>query len=96
MNYYIDHRESEYIDDEGLKHKVIQIMQVNEDGTEIERGKIDTTLPPEETETTEPVEEPTDEEIIQAEMLLNQQEILINQQSQDEVLAEILLGQQTM
>ena len=34
---------------------------------------------------------PTDEEIIQAEILLNQQEILINQREQDEALAAILL-----
>jgi len=37
---------------------------------------------------------PTDAEIIQAEMLLNQQDILINQAAHDEVLAAILLAQQ--
>lgn len=42
----------------------------------------------------EPVPEPTEDDLIQAEMLLAQQEILINQQSQDEVLATILLAQQ--
>ena len=38
--------------------------------------------------------EPTDEEIIQAEMLLNQAGIIAKQNEHDEVLAEILLGQQ--
>ena len=38
--------------------------------------------------------EPTDEEIIQAEMLLNQAEIIAKQSEHDEVLAELLLGQQ--
>lgn len=37
---------------------------------------------------------PTETEIIQAELLLNQQEIIIKQNEQDEVLAAILLGQQ--
>lgn len=42
----------------------------------------------------EPVEpEPTEEELIQAEILLNQAEILAKQNEQDEVLAEILLNQ---
>ena len=39
---------------------------------------------------------PTETELIQAEMLLNQQEIIIKQNEQDEVLAAILLGQQTV
>lgn len=38
--------------------------------------------------------EPTDEEIIQAEMLLNQAGIIAKQNEHDEVLAELLLGQQ--
>ena len=38
--------------------------------------------------------EPIDEEIIQAEMLLNQAEIIAKQNEHDEVLAELLLGQQ--
>ena len=38
--------------------------------------------------------EPTEQEIIQAEMLLNQAEIIAKQNEHDEVLAEILLGQQ--
>ena len=37
---------------------------------------------------------PTETEMIQAEMLLNQQEIIIKQNEHDEVLAAILLGQQ--
>lgn len=41
-----------------------------------------------------PVEpQPTEQEIIQAELMLNQAQILANQQSQDEVLATILLEQ---
>ena len=38
--------------------------------------------------------EPTEQEIIQAEMLLNQAGIIAKQNEHDEVLAEILLGQQ--
>lgn len=41
----------------------------------------------------EPTEEPTEEELAQAEILLMQSEILANQMVQDEVLAEILLNQ---
>lgn len=43
---------------------------------------------PEETET-----EPTEQELINAEILLNQATILSNQNATDEVLAEILLNQ---
>ena len=39
---------------------------------------------------------PTETELIQAELLLNQQEIIIKQNEHDEVLAAILLGQQTV
>lgn len=47
-------------------------------------------IPPE----PEPVEEePTEQELINAEILLNQAEILSNQSATDEVLAEILLNQ---
>lgn len=38
--------------------------------------------------------EPNEQEIIQAEMLLNQAEIIAKQKEHDEVLAELLLGQQ--
>lgn len=38
--------------------------------------------------------EPTEDELIQAEILLNQAEIIAKQNEHDEVLAEILLGQQ--
>lgn len=37
--------------------------------------------------------EPSEEELIQAEMLLNQADIIAKQNEQDEVLAEILLNQ---
>ena len=40
-----------------------------------------------------PEPEPTEQDIMQAEMLLNQMEIISTQQEQDEVLAEILLNQ---
>lgn len=40
-----------------------------------------------------PVYVPTDEELITAELLLNQADILARQNEQDEVLAEILLNQ---
>ena len=39
---------------------------------------------------------PTETELIQAEMLLNQQDIIIKQSEHDEVLAAIRLGQQTV
>ena len=42
----------------------------------------------------EEVPEPTEDEVIQAELLLNQAEIIAKQKEHDEVLAEILLGQQ--
>ena len=35
----------------------------------------------------------TDQEVLQAEILLNQMEILINQNAQDEAMAAILLNQ---
>ena len=41
-----------------------------------------------------PQAEPTEQELIQAEILLNQAEIIAKQKEQDEVLAELLLGQQ--
>ena len=41
----------------------------------------------------QPTPEPTEEEILQAEMLLNQMQIIATQQEQDEVLAGILLNQ---
>ena len=40
-----------------------------------------------------PEPEPTETELIQAEILLNQADILAKQNEQDEVLAEILLNQ---
>ena len=45
---------------------------------------------------TEPEYMPSETELIQAELLLNQQEIIIKQNEHDEVLAAILLGQQTV
>ena len=42
----------------------------------------------------EPTPQPTEEEILQAEMLLNQQQIISRQNEQDMVLAELLLSQQ--
>lgn len=44
-------------------------------------------------EYSEPMPEPTESELIQAELLLNQADILARQNEQDEVLAEILLNQ---
>ena len=41
-----------------------------------------------------PQAEPTEQEIIQAEILLNQAEIIAKQKEHDEVMAELLLGQQ--
>ena len=41
----------------------------------------------------EPIPDPTESELIQAELLLNQADILARQNEQDEVLAEILLNQ---
>ena len=41
-----------------------------------------------------PQAEPTEQELIQAEILLNQSEIIAKQKEHDEVLAELLLGQQ--
>lgn len=44
-------------------------------------------------EYSEPMPDPTESELIQAELLLNQADILARQNEQDEVLAEILLNQ---
>ena len=44
-------------------------------------------------EIVEPEYEPTETELIQAELLLNQIDIITKQNEQDEVLAEILLNQ---
>ncbi|MCI1999544.1 MAG: hypothetical protein LKJ75_02615 [Clostridia bacterium] len=44
---------------------------------------------------TDTVKEPTDDELFQAEALLNQQNIIIKQNEHDEVLAQILLDQQS-
>lgn len=41
-----------------------------------------------------PQAEPTEQELIQAEILLNQAELIAKQKEHDEVLAELLLGQQ--
>lgn len=46
-----------------------------------------------EIEYSEPVDETTEQELIQAELLLNQVDIIMKQNEQDEVLAEILLNQ---
>lgn len=40
------------------------------------------------------VEEISDDELIRAEMLLNQESIIAKQKEHDEILAELLLGQQ--
>lgn len=48
----------------------------------------------EEVEQTEITPEPAEQELIQAEILLNQAEIIAKQKEHDEVLAELLLGQQ--
>lgn len=51
-------------------------------------------IPPEPGPEPEPMPEPpTEQELIQAAMLLNQTQILINQDQQDTVLAELLLNQ---
>ena len=52
--------------------------------------KIEKTEPTEETKD----DEVSDAEIIQAEMLLNQESIIAKQKEHDEILAELLLGQQ--
>ncbi|MEA4972897.1 hypothetical protein SDC9_148486 [bioreactor metagenome] len=53
-------------------------------------------MPVKETEQIDTTPIPTEEDIIQSQILLNQQDLLIAQQSQDEVLAAILLAQQTV
>ena len=45
-------------------------------------------------DTEQSVEEISDTELIQAEMLLNQESIIAKQNEHDEILAELLLGQQ--
>ena len=48
----------------------------------------------EEVEQPEITPEPAEQELIQAEILLNQAEIISKQKEHDEILAELLLGQQ--
>ncbi|MCI1958581.1 MAG: hypothetical protein LKJ25_03035 [Clostridia bacterium] len=49
----------------------------------------------EETESKEETDDVSDSELFQAEALLNQQNIIIKQKEHDEVLAQILLDQQS-
>ena len=53
----IEERVTEYTDENGIKHKFTQMMQVNEDGTEVERATIDEKI----NETIEPAKEPLSE-----------------------------------
>lgn len=56
-------RKSEYIDENGKKHKYIEVVQVNEDGSEEIRATIDTELSDKQprSESTEPINNVYDE-----------------------------------
>ena len=77
-------------DQEGNKVTAIECDDTVQIGDKVIDGIIVGTYVPKEPEMTEPIEN----EFIQAEILLNQAEIIAKQKEQDEVLAELLLGQQ--
>lgn len=59
----IEERKSEYTDENGKKHSYTEIVQVNEDGTEVIRATIDSELSDEEpqSESAEPINNIYDE-----------------------------------
>lgn len=59
----IEERKSEYTDENGKKHRYTEIVQVNEDGTEVIRATIDSELSDKEpqTEIAEPINNVYDE-----------------------------------
>lgn len=77
-------------DQEGNKVTAMECDDTVQIGDKVIDGIIVGTYVPKEPEMTEP----TENEFIQAEILLNQAEIIAKQKEQDEVLAELLLGQQ--
>ena len=74
-------------DQEGNKVTAMECDDTVQIGDKVIDGIIVGTYLPKESEMTE-------QELIQAEILLNQAEIIAKQKKQDEVLAELLLGQQ--
>lgn len=72
---------------DGLKITTVECDDTVQIGDKVVDGKIIGTYRPKEPE-------PTETELIQAEILLNQAEIIGKQKEQDEILAELLLGQQ--
>lgn len=72
-----------------LKEKMIQIEEDFDTTNKRWNGSSWESCTPE----PQPGPEPTEEEIIQGEMLLNQAQIIATQNEQDEVLAAILLNQ---
>lgn len=66
----IEERVSNYTDENGVEHKYTEIVQVNEDGTEVIRATIDKEI----AEEPEPVYQPTNAEIM-AEVQKSQEEI---------------------
>ena len=71
-----------------IKTKGYCDIKLNADGTEVE------SFTAREIPKIEVTEEISDTELIQAEMLLNQESIIAKQKEHDEILAELLLGQQ--
>lgn len=78
-----------YLSGEVIADNMIRLLEADEPlGKKYNNGTWEE-LPPQPA----PEAEPTENEIIQAEMLLNQAQIIATQQEQDEVLAAILLNQ---
>lgn len=71
-----------------IKTKGYCDIKLDADGTEVE------SFAAREIPKIEATEEISDTELIQAEMLLNQESIIAKQKEHDEILAELLLGQQ--
>ena len=71
-----------------IKTKGYCDIKLNAGGTEVE------SFAAREIPKIEATEEISDTELIQAEMLLNQESIIAKQKEHDEILAELLLGQQ--
>lgn len=81
-------KEIKTITEDGIEYEVKTIYEILESGEKKIRGVVKS---PKISEDVEP--DPTEQELINAEILLNQAEILNNQNATDEVLAEILLNQ---
>jgi hypothetical protein len=85
-------RVKQYIDENGLNRVLINYYETINDEEKI-LYTIDMPIESVTSKDENQIIEPTETELIQAELLLNQADIIAKQNEQDEVLAEILLNQ---